>query len=268
VRLLLTALLLLIAATAQGLELKGSLTQGGLVLGRTEPGATVELDGRALRVSSDGTFVFGFGREAPPRAVLSVRQPDGTTTERLLDITPRDYDIQRIDGLPPKMVTPPSDVLARIKRENALIAETRRRDTDEVFFAGGWIRPAVGPVTGIYGSQRILNGEPRQPHYGIDYAGPAGSPVVAPAGGIVSLAQDDLYYTGGTVIIDHGHGLSSAFLHMSKVDVKPGDRVAQGQRIGAIGMSGRATGPHLDWRINWFEERIDPGLLVPEPPVN
>lgn len=263
-RLLLVVLLFLVAPAAQALDLQGHMTQGGLVLGRTEPGATVTLGGRELRVSKTGEFVFGFGRDAAPKAVLVVHLPDGKVTERDLTVSRRTYKVQRIDGLPSKMVTPPPEVLARIRAENAMIYKVRQRDTDIVDFDGNWIRPAVGPVTGVYGSQRILNGKPRQPHYGIDFAGPRGSPVIAPAPGIVVLAQKDLYYTGGTVILDHGYGLTSAFLHMSRVDVKVGDRLAQGQQIGAIGSSGRATGPHLDWRINWFNERIDPALLLPE----
>lgn len=260
--------MLLTVSAVHAAELQGRMTQGGLIRGKTEPGAEVTLDGRALRVSKDGDFVFGFGRDAPPKAILVVRPPDGAATEQVLEVAPREYRIQRIDGLPQKMVVPPPAVLARIKADNALVAETRKRDTDIVFFQGEWIRPASGPVTGVYGSQRILNGQPRQPHFGIDFAGPSGSPVIAPAPGVVALVHNDMYYTGGTIILDHGHGLSSAFLHMSQVEVKTGDTVARGQRIGAIGATGRATGPHLDWRINWFGERIDPAFLLPAEAVN
>lgn len=260
--------LMLIAPIANALELQGQMTQGGLIRGRTEPQALVMLDGRNLRVSRSGDFIFGFNRDAPPQATLTVRLPDGTVAEKTLDVAPREYAIQRIDGLPSKMVTPPPDVMARIRAENAQIAAVRERDLDAALFLGDWIRPADGPVTGVYGSQRTLNGEARQPHYGIDYAGPVGTPVVAPAPGVVVLAEADLYYTGGTLILDHGHGLTSAFLHMSKVEAKLGETVARGQRIGAIGATGRATGPHLDWRINWFDRRIDPALLLAPVPVN
>jgi len=268
VKILALVLLVLTMSAVEAAELQGRMTQGGLIRGKTAPGASVSLNEKPLRVSKDGDFVFGFGRDAPAKAVLRERLPDGTVSERTLSVAPRKYRVQRINGLPSKMVTPPSDVLARIKADSALVAETRKRDSEQVFFQGKWIRPADGPVTGVYGSQRILNGKPRQPHYGIDFAGPVGAPVVAPAAGIVVLAQDDMYYTGGTLILDHGHGLSSAFLHMSKVDVKTGDSVAQGQRIGAIGATGRATGPHLDWRINWFQERIDPAFLLSPETVN
>ncbi len=262
-RLLVLLFLVLLVPAANALELQGRMTQGGLIRGKTESHAVVMLDGRALRVSPDGDFIFGFNRDAPGQATLTVRLPDGTVTQKVLAVAPREYAIQRIDGLPSKMVTPPADVLARIRAENAQIAAVRERDRDAALFLGDWIRPAEGPVTGVYGSQRILNGKPRQPHYGIDYAGPVGTPVVAPAAGVVVLAEDDLYYTGGTLILDHGHGLTSAFLHMSRVDAKLGETVARGQRIGAIGATGRATGPHLDWRINWFDRRIDPALLLP-----
>lgn len=250
------------AAQAGFLRLKGDFVQGGLVLGRTEPGAEVALDGRALRVDPKGNFVFGFHRDAPAEARLSVRFPDGRTEERALAVEARDYDVQRIDGLPPRMVTPPDAVLARIKAENAKIAETRRNDGATPYFLDGFVWPTLGRISGIYGSQRILNGQPRQPHYGIDIAAPAGTPVRAPAGGVVTLAEDDLYYTGGTIILDHGHGLTSAFLHMKDVEVTLGQTVAQGARLGTVGSTGRSTGPHLDWRINWFQARIDPQLLA------
>lgn len=243
--------------------LDGDFVQGGLVIGSTAPGSTVTLDGRAARVAPDGQFLFGFTRDAAPVAVLEITAPDGAVDRRELKVEPRDYDIQRIDGLPRKMVTPPADVLARIRREGAAIKAARSRDTPVAYFRSGFTWPARGRISGVYGSQRILNGKPRRPHFGIDIAGPVGTTVVAPADGIVRLAEPDLYYSGGTIILDHGHGLSSAFLHMSRVVVKPGDGVKQGDPLGAIGATGRATGPHLDWRINWFDRRLDAGLLVP-----
>lgn len=259
-------LLLLSAQTAAAeggkLVLDGNFVQGGLIQGAVAPGTVVSLDGRALRVDAQGNFVFGFHRDAPATALLSLRYPDGRKEERLLEVKGRDYDVQRIDGLPPKMVTPPASVLARIKAENAEIAKTRENDGETPYYLSGFIWPTQGRISGIYGSQRILNGKPRQPHYGIDIAAPAGTPVRAPAGGVVTLAEDDLYYTGGTIIIDHGHGLTSAFLHMQDVDVKLGQRVDQGAVIGTVGSTGRSTGAHLDWRINWFQARIDPALLV------
>ena len=250
------------AAADPGLTLEGDFVQGGLVFGRAAPGAEVALDGRPLRLDPEGRFVFGFHRDAPAEAVLSVRSPEGLTEERRLAIESRDYKVQRIDGLPPKMVTPPESVLARIKADADKVRAARAEDLPRGDFLGGFIWPAHGRISGVYGSQRILNGEPRQPHYGIDVAAPTGAPVWAPAGGVVTLAEDDLYYTGGTVIVDHGHGLSSTFLHLETVAVKVGDEVRQGDSLGTVGATGRATGPHLDWRMNWFEARVDPQLLV------
>jgi len=247
---------------AAELTLKGSLVQGGLVEGWTAPDAEVRLDGKPIRVSPDGRFVFGFGRDHGANGLLEVRHSDGRTERRALSIAGRDYKIQRIDGLPKRMVTPPKDVLQRIRAENARIAAVRSLDTPGYRFAGGWIWPATGRVSGVYGSQRVLNGKPRRPHYGIDVAAPVGTPIVAPADGIVRMAEKDLYYTGGTIMLDHGHGIVSVFSHLRRVTVSVGQALVQGEVLGTLGATGRATGPHLDWRVNWFKERLDPGLLV------
>ena len=193
--------------------------------------------------------------------------PDGRVEMRHLVVAKRDYKIQRIDGLAPKMVTPPETVLARIRAENARIAEARAVDRAEPLFESGFVWPVEGPITGVFGSQRVLNGKPRRPHYGIDIAAPAGTPVRAPADGVVAIADDDMYYTGGTVLIDHGHGLTSVYSHMKEVWVTEGARLSQGDPLGSVGASGRVTGAHLDWRINWFDQRLDPGLLVPPMPA-
>lgn len=251
-----------VASAAETLSLDGDFVQGGLVRGKTVPDAAVTLDGRTVNVDHEGRFVFGFGRDADTEAELVVRFPSGESEVRRLDVASRDYSIERIDGLPPKMVTPPKDVLERIRRENAMIAAVRQRQTDTDWFWGGFVRPAEGRYSGFYGSQRILNGEPRRPHYGLDIAGPKGSPVAAPAPGIVALAERDLYYTGGTVMIDHGQGITSVLMHLDSVEVAEGQQVQAGERIGTIGATGRASGPHLDWRVNWFEVRLDPGLLL------
>jgi murein DD-endopeptidase MepM/ murein hydrolase activator NlpD len=251
------------AGAAATLSLEGDKEQGGLVVGRTDPGTKVVFDGHAVRVSPEGYFLIGFTRDAPPTASLKLDYKDGSKRSETIAVKKRDYKIQRIDGLPPKMVTPPKAVLDRIKRENAMIHAVRERDTAAPYFLKGWIWPAKGRISGVYGSQRILNGQPRQPHFGVDIAGPIGTPVVAPSDGVVALVEKDLYYTGGTIILDHGFGLTSAFLHMSAVTVKKGQHVKQGEKIGALGKTGRATGPHLDWRINLFDARIDPQLLVP-----
>lgn len=215
-----------------------------------------------MRVDPDGTFIIGFGYAHPPEATLVVTAPDGTAMTRVLQITARTWQEQRIDGLPQKMVTPPEAVLARIRRENAEIAKVRELDTPGAGFAQDWRWPSRGILSGVYGSRRILNGQPRQPHFGLDVAAAAGTPVVAPTDAIVRMAEPDLYYTGGTIMLDHGHGVTSVYSHLSRLDVSVGQQVKAGERIGAIGASGRATGAHLDWRINWFGERLDPALFV------
>lgn len=260
---LLGALLCPSWAGAGELNWQGQLTQGGLIVGRAPPGTRLELDGQPVPVAPEGTFVFGFGRDAPPRARLIAVFPDGRREERPLDVAPRQYDIQRLDGLPPDKVTPPPELLERIRRENALVDEARRRDIAQPYFLSGFAWPVTGRISGVYGSQRILNGEPRQPHYGVDIAAPVGTPVRAPADGIVTLAEPDLYYTGVTLIVDHGYRLSSTLMHLSRIEVRAGQRVRKGDIVAATGASGRVTGPHLDWRMNWREARIDPALTVP-----
>ena len=245
---------------AEPVSLSGPLVQGGMVVGKAAPGTRVRLGDRPLRVSEDGTFVFGIHRDDTGTVDLHLIAPDGTTTKRTEPIKIRTYNIQRIDGLPPKQVSPPEEVLARIRREAAAVRAVRQRNSAFVHFTDTFLWPVKGTVTGIYGSQRILNGTPRQPHYGVDIAAPAGTPVLAPAAGIVSFVGD-LYYSGGTLVIDHGHGVASAFLHMDRINVVDGETVARGAVIGTVGSSGRSTGAHLDWRVNWFDKRLDPELL-------
>lgn len=246
-----------------GMSWRGHFEQGGMITGSVVPGTVLRLGTRPVPVADDGHFVFGFNRDEAAEVPLEVRQPDGQQILVMLQVARRDYDIQRIEGLPPKQVTPPPEVLDRIRRENAQIDAVRQQASPHTDFLQGWIWPAKGPISGIYGSQRFLNGQPRQPHYGVDIAAPAGAPVVATTDGTVVLAEPDLYYTGGTVIIDHGLGLTAAYLHMQTVLVKPGQRVMQGEQIGTVGATGRATGAHLDWRVNWFDVRLDPQLLLP-----
>jgi len=262
---LLFAVVAILPARAQ--ILNGDLVQGGMVVGRTLPGTKVFLDDRSVRVSATGVFVIGFGRDHPPKARLRTVSEDGQASETMLEVRQRTYETQRINGLPPKMVTPPEDVLKRIRRENAEIARIRGMDSPQTWFDEKWLWPAVGTVTGVYGSQRILNGKPRRPHYGIDIAAPRGTSVIAARDGIVRMAEDDLYYTGGTIMLDHGHGIVSVFSHLERIDVAVGDKVFAAQVIGAIGSTGRSTGPHLDWRVNWFDQRLDPALLLAASPV-
>jgi len=254
---------------AQDLTLEGALSQGGLIYGRTLPGAEVTLDGRPVRVGADGRFLIGFGRDAAPEAVLELTLPDGTLARRTLAVEQRNYDIQRIDGLPQDKVSPPEEVLARIADEQAMVAEVRKADRPEPWFETGFVWPVTGPISGVYGSQRILNGEPKWPHFGVDVAVPVGTPVVAPADGLVVVAHHDMYYSGGTVLLDHGYGLTSAYLHLHEVSVEEGQMLRQGEPLGSVGATGRVTGAHLDWRFNWFDQRLDPALIVgpmPETP--
>ena len=223
----------------------------------------MEFDGAPVRVSEDGWFLVGFGRGAPPEAALEVIWPDGRRERQVLTVKPREYQIERVDGLPARKVTPRSEEdLARIAADVALVKKARRTDDARTDFLDGFRWPVKGRISGVYGSQRILNGEPRRPHYGIDIAAPTGTKVLAPAGGIVTMAHPDMFFSGGTLIVDHGHGLSSAFLHLSRILVDEGDRVSQGQAIAEVGSSGRSTGAHLDWRINLFARRLDPALLA------
>lgn len=250
--------------SVQALELHGELMQGALVIGAVEPGSQVWLNDQPVRVTAAGEFAFGFGREA--ERLQQVRVVGLNGGERIHDLTlaQRDYAIQRVNGVPARTVTPAPDSRKRIGREAELVREARATDSDLTGFLEGFIWPAEGPISGVYGSQRIYNGQPRSPHYGVDVAAPKGAPVIAPAAGVVSMAESDLFYSGGTLIIDHGYGVSSTFLHLDQLDVKLGQSVNQGDLIGRVGSSGRATGPHLDWRINWFGVRLDPTSVAPE----
>ena len=262
-----TAVLLAAAAPpAPALELQGEAVQGGLLTARTVPGAAVTVDGRAVRVSDDGVFLLGFHRDEAGPARIVVTRPDGTVQRRAVAVRPRVYQEQRVDGLPPAKVTPDAAALARIKKENAQVARARRLDAPRTDFLDGFIWPARGVITGVYGSRRILNGEPRRPHFGVDIAAPAGAAVRAPAAGVVTLAHPDMFFSGGTLILDHGHGLSSAFLHLRRITVREGQAVKQGEIIAEIGATGRVTGAHLDWRINLFNKRLDPALVAGEMP--
>ncbi|HEX9703424.1 MAG TPA: M23 family metallopeptidase [Rhodospirillales bacterium] len=250
------------AAAADTLRLDGPLTQGGLVVGHAEPGARVALDGNAVKVSADGVFLLGFGRDAPAKTTLRVAHPDGSVTERELAVAKRAYDVQRIDGLPERQVTPSPEDMVRIRDDNRQISQVRAASTDRPYFVSGFAWPAAGKVSGVYGSQRILNGKPRRPHNGIDVVAPLGTPVVACADGVVALVNPGMFFTGKTVMIDHGHGLTSVYVHMDDIRVRTGDRVRKGTRIGSIGMTGRATGPHLHWGVSLFNTHLDPALLA------
>lgn len=255
-----------LSLSAAAAELRGTWEQGAVIFGNVLPGTQLSFQGRSVRVSPDGLFVLGLDRDEAASVSLSLREPGRPPEIQRHEVAPRRYDIQRIDGLPPSKVTPPAAVQQRIEHEQAAVLAARKRDTAITEFAQPFIWPCLGRISGVYGSQRILNGEKKQPHYGVDVAVPTGTPVRAPAGGVISFAEPDLYYTGGTLLIDHGHGLVSAFLHLSTLKVKVGQTVKQGDIVALSGATGRATGPHLDWRISWFEARVDPQRLVPPMP--
>ncbi|MDG2526438.1 M23 family metallopeptidase [Stenotrophomonas sp. HITSZ_GD] len=239
-----------------------SASQGALVIGKVPPGSQVEYAGRSLRVSEYGSVVFGIGRDEQGPLTVQVTRPDGTRTPASITVTPRDWPTEQVNGVPPKTVNPPPEIAARIQREQAQVTAARARDDARPDFAQPFVWPVQGRISGRFGNARIYNGQPGTGHSGMDIAVPTGTPVKAPAAGVITFAAPDLYLTGGTVLLDHGFGVSSNFLHLSRIDVKVGDRVAQGQVIGAVGATGRATGPHLHWGMNWFDVRIDPLLVL------
>lgn len=251
-----------LADSGSAITVHGKFEQGGLVIGTVPPGSQLSFDGKAVSVSPEGGFVIGFDRDEPAEGTLSATLPDGRRVVRKLHIRPRDWDIERINGLPDKEVHLSPAALKQIHQDALEVWQARGHDSPITGFLLGWRWPAQGRISGVFGSQRILDGEPRRPHYGVDIAAPVGTTVVAPAPGIVRMA-DKLLLSGKTLVIDHGHGVSSTFLHLSKFSVTVGDTVKKGEKIGEIGETGRATGPHVDWRINWFKRRLDPQLLVP-----
>ncbi len=243
-------------------EFKGKFEQGSFILGKTEPDAKVFIDKRKIRVSKKGFFAFGLDRDRGNDVTIKIHK-DGKQQTIVKKVLKREYKIQRIDGLPPKQVTPPPEVYERIKKDNKLIGEARSLDTTYNFFKDKFIYPLDKYIiTGVYGSQRILNGKPRRPHYGIDFHAPEGTPVRAMMDGEVTLAENDMYFTGGTLIFDHGHGISTLFMHMKDINVKLGQKVKKGEIVGTLGQSGRATGPHLDIRLNWFDIKLDPASIL------
>lgn len=246
------------------ITLNGQFVQGGIVIGQAVPNTHVTFDNQIIRLSPSGSFIIGFNRDEPKSVSLKVITPDGRHLSKNIIVKKREYKKQRIDGLPKAKVSPRNpDVLARIKKERAQAAHARKRNDARLDYTEHFIWPTKGPISGVYGSQRILNGKPRRPHFGVDVAAPIGANVVAPASGIVTLANSDMFFSGGTLILDHGHGLSSTFLHLSQLLVKPGDSVNQGDLIAKVGATGRVTGAHLDWRMNLFKRRVDPQLIVP-----
>ena len=249
-------------SNTSGTEFKGKFEQGSFILGKTEPGSKVFVDNRVVRVSQGGFFVFGLDRDRKNDILIRIiKDKNIKVIEK--KVFKRKYKIQRIDGLPEKKVTPPKEVYDRIKRENKLIGEARSINSNLLFFKKKFIKPIDNAiVTGVYGSQRILNGKPKWPHYGIDFAAKEGTKIKAMLDGTATMVEPDLFYTGGTLIFDHGHGISTLYMHMKDIYVKKGQKVKQGEIIGTVGSTGRSTGPQLDVRLNWFDVRLDPATVL------
>jgi len=257
-RLLIYLFFLFVATSSFAVTFEGKFIQGSFILGKTEPGSEVFVDKRKVKVTPDGFFAFGLSRDRKNDVVIKIN-----SKKIIKKVFKREYKIQRIDGLEEKKVTPPEEVYERIKRENKWIGEARAINSDLTFFKKNFINPLENAiVTGVYGSQRILNGKPKWPHYGLDFAADEGTEIKAMLDGIVTLAEPDLFYTGGTLIFDHGHGVSTLYMHMAKISVKKSQEVKQGDVIGTVGSTGRATGAHLDVRLNWFNVRLDPASVL------
>ena len=261
-RILISLVLLLITTSSYAALFEGKFIQGSFILGKTEPGSEVFIDKKRVKVTSYGFFVFGLSRDRKYDVVITLSK-DGNKQKIVKKVQKRKYNIQRIDGLEEKKVTPPEEVYERIKRENKWIGEARSTDSNLTFFIKKFIVPVENAIiSGVYGSQRILNGKPKWPHYGLDFATDEGTKIKAMLDGTVTLAEPDLFYTGGTLIFDHGHGISTLYMHMEKILVKRGQKVKQGDIIGTVGSTGRATGAHLDVRLNWFQTRLDPATVL------
>jgi murein DD-endopeptidase MepM/ murein hydrolase activator NlpD len=255
-------------AVSADIILSGEIKQGGLMVGKTNINNLVTLNGKSVTLSKSGDYVFGFSRDDVSSYVLNITDQHGEISTRTLTPQKRDYKIQRIEGIKKSIMNPNAKANVRAQQDNKQIGIARKVDSKLTAFATGFIAPIEGTITGVYGSQRVYNGVPKRPHFGLDYAGKIGDPVKAPASGTVLLWVPDMFYSGGTMIIDHGQGISSTFLHLSGSTVKQGDKVKQGQVVASVGKSGRATGPHLDWRINWFGVKIDPALVLKLTPLH
>ena len=242
-------------------EFRGEFLQGHFIIGLTDPSAKIIIDKKNVKVSNDGYFVFGIDRDRKFDLTIT-KILNGEKQKIVKKVLKRKYNIQRIDGLEESKVTPPESVYKRIKEENNKIGKARATNSDLTFFKNQFIMPVEGIISGVYGSQRILNGKPKWPHYGIDIAAKKGTMIKSSGTGVVTMAEDDLYYTGGTVIMDHGHGISTIYSHLEMVMVSVGDKINKGDIIGTVGSTGRSTGPHLDFRVNWFQTRLDPMTIL------
>lgn len=250
------------SAVADAIDLHDRLIPGGILIGEAPPGSKIWVDGRTVRQAEDGRFVFGAGRDAEGGIEVIIDCPDGSHVKRQVKIERRDYDVQRINGLPPRKVEPNKEDQKKIEADWIVLNGTKEQDSQELGFIGPASWPVTGPLSGVFGSQRILNGKPKSPHRGVDIAAATGTPVKAMLDGVVTVAKADMYYTGGTVMVDHGHGIQSLYAHLSEVSVEVGQRLDQGDRLGRIGATGRVTGPHLHLSLYWFKTALDPALIL------
>jgi murein DD-endopeptidase MepM/ murein hydrolase activator NlpD len=256
--------LVLIAPQVQAeVSLQGKLEQGALMRGQAPAGTQISLNGEAIKVTPDGHFTFGFDRDGELSQQLTLVYPDGLTEVKPLTLTKREYDIQSVKGISSKIMKPDPVAQERAAKDTAQVKAARVTFSEQTAFLQAFIWPLTGRISGVYGSQRIYNDVPGNPHFGVDVAAKTGTVVVAPADGVISLSVPDMFYSGGTMVIDHGYGVSSSFLHLSKLYVNAGEAVKQGQAVAEVGATGRANGPHLDWRVNWYQMRLDPTTIVP-----
>ncbi|MFT7388726.1 MAG: murein DD-endopeptidase MepM/ murein hydrolase activator NlpD [Candidatus Endobugula sp.] len=261
------SILLTFSSWCFSLEIQSQWIQGGLILGKTTPSHKIDFLGKAVRVNSQGDFVVGLGRDAKPSVSLTETSASGEVITHTFSVKQRTYNEQKIIGVPQKTVNVPESALTRIREEVRATKAARKIDSQRQDYSQVFSWPAKGIISGVYGSRRVYNGVPKRPHFGVDVAAPQGTSVVAPASGVITLVHNNMYFSGGTVIMDHGHGVSSTFIHLHKAHVVVGDYVEQGQLIAEIGSTGRSTGPHLDWRMNWFNQRLDPQLLMSSLPL-
>ncbi|QFU23220.1 M23 family metallopeptidase [Shewanella eurypsychrophilus] len=245
-------------------ELVGKMEQGALIRGQVEVGTQVFLNNEAIKVTPDGAFAFGFSREAELKQELTLIYPDGLTQIKPLRLATKQYKIDKVNGISKKIMKPDPKAVERSRKDSKQVKAARSQFSESNAFVQDFIWPLTGRISGVYGSQRVYNGKPGNPHYGVDVAAKTGTVVVAPADGVISLSVPDMFYSGGTIILDHGYGVSSSFLHLSKLYVKEGEAIKQGQPIAEVGATGRVTGPHLDWRVNWYQMRLDPVTIVPD----
>ena len=241
--------------------ISGYPVEGNLIVARTNPSNKIKINNEFLEIDESGIFVFGFHRDEENPIKLVIINNENEQFKTSIKPIKRVYKIQRIDGLKKSMVTPPEDTISRIKSDRKKVNKARKVKLEMGDFIQGFDWPLKGLITGVYGSQRILNDIPKSPHFGIDISVPIGTSVKAPASGIITLTED-LYYSGYTVILNHGLNINSTFLHLSEINVNVGDRIGRGDLIGHSGDTGRSTGPHLDWRIDWNGKRLDAEMLA------